>query len=319
MAWIADAGRDRLRGARDPRLTAADGGTGGTVPVLRGRVLRVKDEIAEATRNAVSSVWFERLARCGFAAKGVVFAIVGVLAARTAFGARDEDADTPGALETLGDQPLSALLLAVLAIGLTGYSLWRFAQAFLDVEGEGSDASGLATRAIYFGIGASYGFFAVLSVLVLTGWRRNDDNGVQNITAWALELPLGAWLVGIAGGVVILAGLREIAVAVTGRFRAEFAQEQMSNAERVLARWIGWYGHAARGAAFAIAGIFAIRAAVTYDPTEARGLADTFQALADDRYGTIGLVVIAIGFVAFGVYCGLLALHRHIPNEDAAG
>ncbi len=279
----------------------------------------VKDEIADATRSAVSSVWFERLARCGYAAKGVVFATIGILAARTAFGARDEDADAPGAIEMLGDQPLSALLLVILAIGLTGYSLWRFTQAFLDVEGEGNDASGLATRVIYFGIGMTYGVFAVLSVLVLTGWRRSGDNGVQDITGWALELPLGAWLVGIAGAVVILGGLRELTVAVTGRFHKEFAREEMSNVERVAARWIGWYGHAARGAAFVIAGIFAIKAAATYDPTEARGLAETFQALADDRYGTIGLVVIAVGFVAFGLYCSLLALHRHMPNEKAAG
>jgi hypothetical protein len=277
---------------------------------------RVRDHIADAARNAVASKWFERFARAGFAAKGVVFGVIGILIGRVAFGERQEDADAPGALEALGDEPVTAVLLGILAIGLIGYALWRFTQAFADVEGEGSDASGLARRAAYFWIGGTYTFFAVISVMVLTGWRRAaDDDGVTQITAFALELPLGAWLVGIAGAVVILAGLREVLVAITGQFKEEFARERMSDWERRAARYIGWYGHAARGAAFVMAGIFAIRAAATVDPEEARGMADTFTAVADERFGTLILLVVAAGFVSFGLYCILLALHRHMPNE----
>jgi hypothetical protein len=232
----------------------------------------VRDEIAGAGAHAASSAWFERFARCGFAAKGVVFAVIGVKAARVAFGEVHEEADAPGAIETIGAQPLSAVLLVILAIGLLGYALWRFAQAFLDVEDEGRDASGLAQRAIYFGIGATYAAFATVCILVLTGWRRDNDNGVQDVTAWAMTLPLGNWLVALAGAVVILAGLRELFIAVTGRFKQEFARERMSSFEQRAARWIGWYGHAARGGAFVIAGSFAIRAALVFDPDEAPGL-----------------------------------------------
>jgi hypothetical protein len=276
---------------------------------------KVRDEIADAAANAASSVWFERIARFGYAAKGAVFLIIGILAVRMAFGERGEEPDAPGALEALGDQPLTAALLVVMAAGLTSYSLWRFAQAILDVEGEGTEWRGILNRVIYAGIGMSYGAFAVVSVLVLTGWRRDEEDGVRELTTWALQLPLGAVLVGIAGAVVMLGGLRELFVAVTGRFRDEFAREQMNGLERALAKWIGWYGHAARGAAFLVAGYFAIRAAVNYDPDEARGMADTLQAVADERYGTTMLLAIAAGFIAFGLYCGLLALHRHMPND----
>lgn len=282
-------------------------------------LLKVRDEIADAARQAVSSIWFERLARLGYSAKGLVFAVIGILCARVALGDRQEDADATGALEILGDQPVTVVLLVILAVGLTGYSLWRMAQAFLDVEGEGSSASGIANRAIYFSIGVSYGFLAVVSVLVLTGWRRQEgDEGVREITALALELPLGPWLVGVAGAVIMLAGLRELLVAVTGRFREEYRQERLSTIERGAALWTGWYGHFARGVAFGLAGFFAVRAAATYDPDEAKGLADTFRALADEPFGTPMLLAIAAGFIAFGLYCGLLALHRHIPNDAAA-
>jgi hypothetical protein len=79
--------------------------------------------------------------------------------------------------------------------------------------------------------------------------------------------------------------------------------------------WTGGLGHVARGVVCGAVGLFAIRAAVEFDPDEARGLADTFRELANQPYGVWIVGFVAAGFIAFGLYCLLLAVHRHIPNE----
>src|SRR5687767_4199572 len=50
--------------------------------------------------------WIERLGRFGYAAKGVVYALVGVLALQAAFGAGGATTGTRGALEQLLRAPL---------------------------------------------------------------------------------------------------------------------------------------------------------------------------------------------------------------------
>ncbi|MEO8893862.1 MAG: DUF1206 domain-containing protein, partial [Coleofasciculaceae cyanobacterium] len=50
-------------------------------------------------------MWVERLARFGYAAKGVVYAIVGVLAVQAAVSSRGKTTDTTGALGTVAAQP----------------------------------------------------------------------------------------------------------------------------------------------------------------------------------------------------------------------
>ncbi len=62
--------------------------------------------------------------------------------------------------------------------------------------------------------------------------------------------------------------------------------------------------------------VFVVRAAVNFDPDEARGLADTFREIATQPSGPWLLGFVAAGFIAFGLYCVMLAFHRHIPNEE---
>lgn len=84
--------------------------------------------------------WIERLARFGYAAKGVVYFIVGLLAMPVAFGIGSKTAGTSGALQTIVTQPFGKFLLGVVAVGFISYTLWRFTQAFIDPEYQGTDA-----------------------------------------------------------------------------------------------------------------------------------------------------------------------------------
>jgi hypothetical protein len=277
---------------------------------------RAERWLAQLTGGFVSSPWFDRLARFGYASKGAVFGVVGVLAIARGLGSHALAEDTPGALEALEDLPFHEALLGLLALGLAGYATWRVVQALLDAEGEGTGWIGLSKRAVYLGIGGFYGYLAIFAVAVILGADSND-NGVQDFTATVLGWPGGQILVGIAGAGVIVGGLNEILFALRGTYRGEFEHRDMATWERVAMKGVGWWGHVGRGAVYGLIGYLVIKSAVTFDPDEAAGLAEAFQALEEQPYGWVLLLLAGAAFLAFGLYCALLAVHREIDNEGA--
>ena len=87
----------------------------------------------------VNSTLFERLARSGFLARGLVYGIIGVLALKLAIGSGGKTTNQQGAMRTLAQQPLGKALLVGLAVGLAGYAMWRLTRAALGRGPEGSD------------------------------------------------------------------------------------------------------------------------------------------------------------------------------------
>lgn len=53
----------------------------------------------------------------------------------------------------------------------------------------------------------------------------------------------------------------------------------------------------------AVVGLLVGSAAVFVDPRRAGGPDDALRALGETRLGTVLLVVVALGFAAYGVYC----------------
>src|SRR3954470_1209698 len=93
--------------------------------------------------------WIDGLARFGFAARGLVYMMVGALAAGAAAGLGGRTTETHGAMGSLDGHPFGTVFLAVLACGLFAYALWRFIQAAVDLDGKGAGLKGLAVRASY--------------------------------------------------------------------------------------------------------------------------------------------------------------------------
>lgn len=96
------------------------------------QVEKVGETAKEAAREAAP--WVERFARFGYAARGVVYVTIGLLAERTAFRRTSEQPDSDSALRAIVIQPFGRFLVALLAAGLIGYVLWRLVQAVVDPE-----------------------------------------------------------------------------------------------------------------------------------------------------------------------------------------
>ena len=86
-----------------------------------------KAHLRDARHKA--SPFVEKFARFGYAAKGVVYCVVGALAAFAAFGAGGQTTGSRGALQTIYDQPFGRVLLGVVALGLLGYGVYGLAEA----------------------------------------------------------------------------------------------------------------------------------------------------------------------------------------------
>src|SRR5215210_3563638 len=148
-----------------------------------------KDHTEEAARR--TSLWVEPIARFGYSAKGVVYVVMGVLAVLAAVNAGGgSTTDQNGAFQAIEEAPFGQVLLGVVAIGLTGYVLWRSIQAVADPDGEGLDPKGVAKRIGYAGSALLHAFFAFAAANLAAGaggdWGRLPKNGPDGSCGYLL-------------------------------------------------------------------------------------------------------------------------------------
>jgi hypothetical protein len=259
--------------------------------------------------------WIIPLARFGYAAKGVVYLIIGILAALSAYTTGGKTTDSSGALEEIISQPYGKFLLGAVAVGLFGYAMWRCVQAVKDTENKGSDAGGIATRIGYVVIGLVYAGLALTAVKMVMGSSGANDSGgepAQEWTATLLAQPFGQWLVGAVGLGFIAFAVSQLYKAYTAKFRENLMTEQMSQNVENFALRTGQFGLSARGIVFGIIGFFLILAALRSNPNEAQGLSGALRALEQQTFAPWLFGLVALGLAAYGFYMLVLARYRRI-------
>ena len=275
----------------------------------------VKRQAEQAARRAVDHPWFAALARFGYAAKGVVYLLAGVLTARAAFGLGGQPADKRAALRTILSEPFGRVALVLIGVGLIGYVLLRFAQALLDPERKGSDAKGLAIRAGYLLSGLAYGGLALTALRLAAGMAGGGTGGnQQGVITRVFALPLGRWLIGLVGLGVVGAGLYQIYRGWTADFSEHLRWGEMSAAERSWTTRLGRVGLVARGVVWALAGGFLIQAALLLDPGRVQDSGGALLALAG-LLGPWAVGVVALGLAAYGVYMLAAAKYGRIVTH----
>src|SRR5229473_3444320 len=86
-----------------------------------------------AVKRAAENPILELLERLGYAVRGALYAVMGVLALKIALSVGGGQAtDLSGSLVFLTGNPLGKFVLIVAAIGLAAYSMWGFLRAIYD-------------------------------------------------------------------------------------------------------------------------------------------------------------------------------------------
>lgn len=263
--------------------------------------------------------WIDGAARVGFVARGIVYLIIGVLAAKIAFGdPQGETADKEGALAVVADQPFGRSLLVVMAIGLAGYALWRFTEAAWGKRDETDEKKRGAKRAASAGKGVLYAAFCATAISFLLADRDGgaQPNGgsvqEQTWTARMLGWPGGRGIVAMFGVTVVAGGLYLAYRGLTQKFEKRLETGRMSAGTRRATEVIGTVGSAARGVVFALAGLLLVKAAIDFSPSEAQGIDGTLRTVAARSHGQILLLLAAIGLGVFGAYSFIEARYRRL-------
>ncbi len=265
----------------------------------------------DAARRA--QPWMERLARLGYATEGAVYALIGLLAAGAAFGTGGRATGQHGAFEVVAESPFGSVLLGLIAVGFLGYALWRSVQAIADPDKEGADVQALGKR-VGYGVSAFvYAGLAFSAVGLILG-TASDGRSPDGWTALLLSWPLGQLLVVSIGAAVVGVGLHELYQAYKAEFFEYLKLGEMGEKVRTWTERWGRLGIAARGIVFGVVGTFLIRAALEYDPQEARALGGALQTLAQQPLGPWLLGAVALGLVAYGLFMLSVARYRRIST-----
>ena len=256
----------------------------------------------------------ETAARLGYAARGVIYLVVGGIAAVAAFQGGGQTPGSEGALVQIVQAPFGRVLLGIVALGLLGYSAWRAIQALMDVDGHGTDLEGLAIRA---GLGTSaivHTGLAFLAFRIAFGAQSGSSgSSKEEWTAWLLQQPYGVWLVIGVGIIFAIVGIAHCIKAYQGKFEKRF---EPSVRDDTMVQAISRTGLTARGIVFMIIAGFFVYAAVQHDPSKAGGLSDVLSSLQQQAYGNFLLALAGIGLLAFGSYSLLEALYRKVDTRE---
>src|ERR1700687_701378 len=267
------------------------------------------------TRNAATGKWMTGVARVGYAAKGVVYLIIGFLAAKLALGQGGAATDQRGALHTIYDQPFGKILLIVVAIGLFAFALWSFIQAIYDTQGKGSKAKGIVARIGYAAVGIAYAAlaFGAYQIATSTGSGGNSSStSTQDATAKLLQLRFGVPLVVIVGLVVLGIAFYLFAKAYNAKFQNTLNLATLSAQVKKAVLFLGRLGYGALGVVFTIIGFFLIVAAVKFNAQQAKGLDTALGELLQLPFGRVLLGIVALGLIAYGVYSFVEARYRRL-------
>jgi hypothetical protein len=255
-----------------------------------------------AARRAGNSRYVDWLARAGFAARGVMYVLIGILAIELAFGSAGHQADQSGAVRLVGQTPFGGVLLWLLVVGFAGMALWRLSEALYG--GPGADGRKAGARVLAGFKALLYGFIAygITKYALGLGAPKSSNKQSVDLTATAMRHPGGRILVGIVGLVLIGAGAWLAWQAYERKFLADLRTGEMSLQTRKVVTFLGRFGGIARGIVFGAAGLFLLIAAVSANAHKAKGIDATLREFTKTPAGPWLLVLVAIGLVLFGCY-----------------
>jgi hypothetical protein len=238
------------------------------------------------------------LTRAGFAARGLLYVVIGLLVI-TAGRAEDPS----GALDYLAHGAGKPLLVVIIA-GFLGYGLWRLSDAAFNIERHDRDAEGVLERVGAAGSGLVHLFLAWQAVRLVQGSSAGGGNSAAAIQGDETKLILAAL-------VLLAVGAFQIVKAV----RASFCKGLDAGvADKNWVKLSGRLGYGARGLVFLIAGYFMLRAGIGHRGGEPATM-DRVLAWLDSPWD----VAVAAGLLMFGIFCFIEARYRRVHPLPIGG
>jgi hypothetical protein len=267
--------------------------------------------VTNRARQVATSRPLETLTRIGFVGYGLLHLAVAWLAIQLALGKPTTESDQAGAFRTLAHQPFGRFLLVVVSVGLAAMALW---QLLLAAAGHQGERHRNLERLASLGRTIIYAALAWTAYRIVAGVPTSNAQQQQQATAGVMAHPFGQFVVAVAGLAVLALGVGLAVYGAKRMFMRRLMTYRMNEAARRSARRLGQFGYIAKGVAFAIVGLLLADAALTHNPAKSRGLDAALRTLTAQPFGKWLLLLVAIGFAAFGIYCFLQARYRKVTT-----
>lgn len=255
--------------------------------------------------------WLKPVAKLGYAARGIVYLIVGLFAFLAAIGAGEEK-DSEDALRTVLSQQFGELLVWCLLAGLASYVVWRLIQALLDADRHGTGAKALAIRAGLLASAVTYTTLAVFALSLLADSGGPGDGGGSVASSLATLVGSDVVATALSGVFAVVAGAH-VWKAMTQRYAVHFRCDD--DVMRIV-HPVSMIGLTARGFVFAVIAIlFFYRGLNAGESESTPGLKAALQFVQGLPFGAWLLGLLGLGLLAFSAYSFAEARWRHINTE----
>jgi hypothetical protein len=245
--------------------------------------------------------WMAPFVKVGYAAKGLIYLLIGTLALRLAFGVDGGRlTDASGVLRIVLRQPFGVILLGIIGVGILTYAVWQLVEGVYDTRRKGGGVRGWIHRSLTMIKGVAYGtvgWEAMRTVLGIRGRSQDADE----IAAGVMAFPLGDWFLALVGIGVVVYGGREIWNAWQCRFGDDLDYRRLCR-EANWAVIIGRAGNGARGILLMTIGLALMRAGLDRRPADAGGIDESLWTLLSQPFGPWILAGVAAGLICFGIF-----------------
>jgi hypothetical protein len=265
----------------------------------------------------------EVLRQSGYYAKGLVYALIGLLTAMAAFGLGGDIESKSGIVQFMMQLPLGKILVGIVSIGLVCYSLWRIYEVIKDPNGD-SSKSRIPTRLRYLYSSFVYAFiaytFAKPLIKLFTTSGSGEGSKKKAALAETLSTDWGPWLVGAVAVLVLLQALFQLQRGVSGKFMKKLNDEPDHKHAYHTVKNLGHAGYFARAIVFGILSYFLYQVVQFHNADQYKGTDGAFRWLLEMDYGSILMGTVALGLLAYGIStwlwqdmqaCLLTDLHFH--------
>ncbi len=258
----------------------------------------------------------EKFARFGYIAKGVVYCIVGILAASAAFTAGGQTTGKSGAVEEILQQPFGQILLFLVAVGLLGYVAFRGTQAMMGNLGNNDDKKEMAKRIGYVASAISYLALSVYSFYLIFSNSGGGGGGSskKSLIATVLDWPAGSFIIGIIAIGILIKGVYQFYKGATEKFKEDIRTG--GSKIRDMYEKVGKAGYISRGIVICILGYFMMKAALESNANSAKGTGGVFDFLQSTG-GPWLMGLIALGIIAYGIFMFVKARYGKLKQNFA--
>ena len=245
-----------------------------------------------------------KLRAAGLFTKGVVYGLVGILAAMFALGMGGDIKSVSDLVGFLQKQTFGTILLALVAIGLAAYSLWRLYETFSNSDAIfQEDKSSTGKRLYYFYSFAIYAILTYTFAKPLLGGGSgggSDSTSKEGLLSRMLDKDWGVYAIGLIALIVLGQGVYQFYRAYSGKFMKKLDEQPGKHYHNI--KRAGKIGYMARGIVFSIIAFFLYRVIQQHSADAFRGTEGGMEYLLTLDYGNWVLAAVAIGLLGYGIF-----------------